>query len=103
MKWCDGDPATVAGMERLTIPQDSIEDGEKLAGDRDEGELSRLPGGDEDLEEGSEARRMARRDQSRDIERVAHPLATASDRALAAPCSAVVVVGGKAGQSGELL
>src|SRR4026209_158650 len=35
----------VSGMEGLPVPQDSIEDGEKLAGERDDGELSRLSGG----------------------------------------------------------
>ena len=46
-------------MEGLPIPQHSIQDYEKLAGDRDDGKLSRLSGSDEGFEERFEARRMA--------------------------------------------
>ena len=90
-------------MEGLPIPQHSIQDYEKLAGDRDDGKLSRLSGSDEGFEERFEARRMADRNEGSDVKRIAHPLATASDRALATPCSAVVVERSEARQGGELL
>src|SRR5437588_2703061 len=90
-------------MEGLPVSQDSIENGEKLASNGDEGEPSGLSGVDEGFEEGLETGCVAGRDEGGDIERIAHAFAAAADRSLATSCSAVVVEGGESRQGGELL
>src|SRR5262249_20748931 len=77
--------ASIVPFQGCAITHDRVENGQQLAGDRDEGDLVGLAGCYEALIEGLEHRVVARGDHGTHEQGLTHACPTAADEALAAP------------------
>src|SRR6476660_835832 len=85
------------------ITHDRVEDGQQLAGDRDDGDLLGLAGCDEALEEGLEHGVVPPGHHSAHEQRFAHARPATADEALAAPLARLTREGGKPDKRRDLL
>src|SRR5262245_51972931 len=96
-------PRPESALPGRAITYDRVEDGQQLAGDRDDGDLLGLAGCDEALEEGLEHGVVPPGHEGAHEQGRAHARPAAADEALAAPLARLTREGGKADKRRDLL